>query len=96
MGKNGQFWYGKGGFSYKRSGGAGGRKNPAYGLITGTPANVWNKYVPGAGVGGVNTSVRRAKLRLATACNKDQNCGRFYTLLGTNWNVVSPYTVNQG
>ncbi len=96
MGKNGQLWNGKGGFTYKKSGGAGGRKNPPYGLIMGTPQNVWNKYIPGAGVGGLNTSVRRAKMRLATSCNKNQVCGSFYTRLGTNWNVVSPYTVNQG
>lgn len=96
MGRNGQLWNGKGGFAFKRSGGAGARKNPPYGLITGTPQNVWNKYIPGAGVGGLNTSVRRAKMRLATSCNKNQVCGSFYTRLGTNWNVVSPYTVNQG
>jgi glutamate formiminotransferase/formiminotetrahydrofolate cyclodeaminase len=57
---NGNFWYGKGGFAFKRSGGAGGRKNPAIGLITGIPADVNTKFVYGAGVGGLTTSVRRA------------------------------------
>ena len=42
---NGQFWYGKGGFSFKKSGGGGGRKNPPIGLITGQDYNIYNKYI---------------------------------------------------
>lgn len=78
----GQFYIGKGGFKYKKNGGAGVRKNPSYGLITGVPANVNNKYVYGAGVGAQSTAVRRAKLRFATVCNPEQPCGRFLTKLG--------------
>ena len=82
MPRNGQFWYGKGGFSFKKTGGGGVRKNPAYGLITGVPADVNNKYVYGAGVGATNIAVRRAKLRFATVCNPEQPCGRFMARLG--------------
>lgn len=93
---NGQFWYGDYGFLYKKNTGSGGRRNPMYGLICNRPTNLYNKYTPGAGVGGLNSSVRRAKMRLATSCNASQQCGRFYQRLATNWLVVSPYTVNQG
>jgi hypothetical protein len=78
----GQFWYGTNGFLYKKSGGGGARKNPSYGLICNRPTNLYNKYTPGSGVGSSNTSVRRAKLRLATKCGVNQKCGRFYTYLG--------------
>jgi len=78
----GQFWYGTNGFLYKKSGGGGARKNPSYGLICNRPTNLYNKYTPGSGVGGSNTSVRRAKLRLATKCGVNQKCGKFYTYLG--------------
>lgn len=82
MPKNGQFWYGRGGFAFKRSGGGGGRKNPPIGLITGVPADVNNKFVYGAGVGAQNLAVRRAKLRFATVCDPEYPCGRFMTRLG--------------
>lgn len=82
MPRNGQFWYGKGGFAYKRSGGGGMRKNPAIGLITGVPADVNTKFVYGAGVGALNTSVRRAQMRYATVCTPEQPCGPFLSKLG--------------
>jgi hypothetical protein len=82
MPRNGQFWYGKGGFAYKKNTGSGVRRVLPLGLITGSPADVNNKYVSGAGVGGQSTSVRRAKLRFATVCNQDQQCGKFITRLG--------------
>jgi hypothetical protein len=63
---------------------------------------VWNVnkfsqflYKKNTGVGAVNSSVRRAKMRIATSCNKNQQCGQFYSQLGVNWHVVSPYTINQ-
>ena len=81
-GGGGSFWYGDYGFLYKRKGGGGGRKNPRYGLICNQPQNVWNKYQAGNnGVGGLNTSVRRAKNRLATVCEYGK-CGSFYNSLG--------------
>ena len=76
----GNFYYGKSGFQYKKSGGAGVRRNNALGLITGTPADVNNKYVPGAGVGASSIANRRAKLIRATTCySNGQKCG-FFTL----------------
>jgi hypothetical protein len=82
MPRNGQFYVGKGGFAYKKNTGSGVRRVLPIGLITGTPADVNNKYVPGAGVGGQSIAVRRAKLINATSCNNDQKCGRFATYLG--------------
>ena len=92
----GNFWYGGSinfpGFLYKKNPGASGRKNPMYGLICNRPTQLWNKYTPGAGVGGNSTSSRRAKLRLATSCNKNQQCGRFYASLGQNQIRPTQYT----
>jgi hypothetical protein len=82
MGRNGQFYYGKSGFSFKRSSGGGTHRTFPLGLITGTPADVFNKYVSGAGVGAQSTAVRRSKLRSATICNQQQPCGRFILRLG--------------
>jgi hypothetical protein len=89
----GQLWYGPYGFLYKKKGGAGGRKNPSYGVICNQPQNVNNKYISGSGVGGNSVANRRAKLRLATSCNKSQMCGPFYKNLSMNQQVPSPYTV---
>ena len=76
------FWYFDYGFLYKNKGAGGCRKNPSYGIITGIPANVNNKYVSGAGVGATNRSVYRAKKRLATVCTNKQQCGKFVMELG--------------
>jgi len=84
MPRNGQFWYGKGGFAYKKNSGSGVRRVTPYGLITGIPADVNNKFVYGAGVGGLNTAVRRAQLKHATICNPEQPCGKFFSKLGLN------------
>jgi len=92
-GGGGQLWYGENGFLYKKKGGAGVRRNPSYGVICNQPQNVWNKYVPGAGVGASSVANRRAKLRIATSCNKNQVCGRFYKNLSMNQIVPSQYTV---
>ena len=101
---NGSFYVGKGGFQYKRMGGGGNRKNPAYGLITGVPANVNNKYVPGEGVGASSIATRRAKLLHSTICSPQYPCDRTYSRLGLqmsggsnryalNW-VVPVYSPN--
>jgi len=82
MPRYGQFYVGKGGFAYKKNTGSGVRRVLPIGLITGNPANVNNKYVSGAGVGGQNLAVRRAKLIHATVCNQDQQCGQFAKYLG--------------
>lgn len=92
-GGGGQLWYGAYGFLYKKKGGGGARVNPPYGLICNQPQNVWNKYVPGSGVGASSVANRRAKLRIATSCNKNQVCGRFYKDLSMNQIVPSQYTV---
>ncbi len=82
MPRNGQFYYGKSGFNFKRNNGSGTRRTLPLGLLGGREANVFNSYVPGAGVGASNTSNRRAKLRLATLCAPPYRCGRFYPRLG--------------
>jgi len=82
MPRYGQFYVGKGGFAYKKNTGSGVRRVLPIGVITGLPANVNNKYVPGSGVGGQNLAVRRAKLIRSTVCNPEQPCGRFSTKLG--------------
>ena len=82
MPRNGQFWYGKGGFAYKKNTGSGVRRVLPLGLIMGVPANVNNKYISGAGVGGQSIAVRRAKLINATVCNNEQQCGKFAKYLG--------------
>ena len=92
-GGGGQFWYGTNGFLYKKKGGAGGRRNPAYGLICNQPQNIWNKYISGAGVGASSVANRRAKLIHSTSCNKNQVCGQFYRNLSMNQIVPSQYTI---
>ena len=82
MPKNGQFWYGKGGFAYKKTGAGGVRKNQPIGLITGVPADVNTKFVYGSGVGALTTSVRRAQLKYATVCDPERPCGPFLSKLG--------------
>ena len=77
---NGSFWVGKGGFSYKKSGGAGGRRNFAIGLITNQPADINNTYVPGAGVGASSIATRRAKLIHATSC--EYPCNKSFSRIG--------------
>ena len=93
---NGQFYYGDiinfPGFLYKKNTGVGGRRNPKYGLICNRTTNIWNKYISGAGVGASSTAQRRAKLRLATSCNKNQLCGKFYSNIGLNQIRPSQYT----
>jgi hypothetical protein len=88
----GSYWYGDYGFLYKRKAGGGNRKNPPYGVICNQPQNIWNKYTPGAGVGASSVANRRTKMRLATSCNKNQHCGRFYQNLGQNRITPSEYT----
>ena len=85
----GQFWFGGNtfpGFLYKRNLGAGARRStqltPGGTLITNQPNEFWNKYTPGAGVGGSSVATRRAKMRLATSCTNGQQCSRFYSQLG--------------
>ena len=85
----GQFWFGGNsfpGFLYKRNLGAGTRRStqftPGGTLISNQPNEFWNKYTPGAGVGGSSVATRRAKMRLATNCSTGQQCGKFYAQLG--------------
>jgi hypothetical protein len=58
----GNFYYGKTGFFYKKSGATGARYNPSLAAICNQPQDVNNRYVPGAGVGASSTAQRRAKL----------------------------------
>lgn len=92
---NGQFWFGGNsfpGFLYKKNTGVGGRRNPKYGLICNKPTTLWNKYVPGSGVGGTSVATRRSKMIRATSCKPGQVCGRFYSELGQNQIRPSQYT----
>ena len=94
---NGSFYVGRGGFQYKRMGGGGNRKNPAYGLITGIPADVNNKYVPGAGVGASSIATRRAKLLRSTVCTEQYPCNQSYSRLGLQMSGGSNrYALNWG
>ena len=101
MPSNGSFWYGRStgfpGFLYKKNAGVGAGKSTKFGPggVCSSSTNINNKYMPGSGVGAINSSARRAKMRLATSCNKNQNCGKFYSQIGINWETISPYTINQ-
>ena len=82
MPKNGNYYFGKGGFAYKKNTGGGNHRIFPIGLITGVPANVNNKYISGAGVGAQSIAVRRAKLIHSVTCNNEQVCGKFAKYLG--------------
>lgn len=93
----GNFYVGKGGFQYKRSGGGGNRKNPPFGLITGVYADVNNTYVPGAGVGASSIATRRAKLLRSTICTQQYPCSKSYSRLGLQMSGGSnQYALNWG
>jgi hypothetical protein len=49
------------------------RKNPSFGLIFGNQTNIFNKYVPGSGVGALSRSVRRHLRTNASFCKSQ--CG---------------------
>jgi hypothetical protein len=78
----GNFYYGKDGFFYKKMTAGGARRNFAIGAICNQPQDIFNSYVPGAGVGGTSIATRRAKLIRATKCYGGHKCGRFFTYLG--------------
>jgi hypothetical protein len=78
----GNFYYGKNGFFFKRMGGVGNRRNFAIGAMCNQSSDIYNSYVPGAGVGGTSIATRRAKLIRATKCYGGLKCGRFDTYLG--------------
>jgi hypothetical protein len=94
----GQFWFGGSsfpGFLYKKNLGVGARRSSKFvpgGTICNQPSEIWNKYVPGSGVGGSSVATRRAKMIYATSCNSGQQCGRFYAELGQNQIRPSQYT----
>ena len=78
----GNFYVGKSGFKYKKQTAGGSRYNNPIGVITGVPADVNNKYVPGAGVGASSIATRRAKLNHATLCTGNYPCNKLYSRLG--------------
>ena len=82
---SGNFYYGKSGFRYKRSSGAGGRRNFAIDLLNNQPHTIYNNYISGAGVGANSIATRRAKMIYATKCDTGK-CGRFYQRLS-----IHPY-----
>jgi hypothetical protein len=62
----GNFYYGKTGFLYKKNGAIGSRYNPPIATICNQPQNIYNKYVPGSGVGASSRFASRAKLIRST------------------------------
>ena len=98
----GNFYYGKTGFFFKKSGVIGARYNPSLGAICNQPQDVNNRFVPGSGVGASSTAQRRAKLIQAyrTVAQKDgkgpQHLGVFSqggsNAYALNWGLYnSPY-----
>ena len=96
---NGQFWYGSAtnfpGFLYKKNVGVGGRRStkmgPGGNVTCNSSTYLYNKYKPGqGGVGASSIANRRAKNRLATICNGNNNCFPCYNSLGQ----YSNYTHN--
>ena len=94
----GQFWFGGNtfpGFLYKKNVGVGTRRSTKFNAGGNTtcnqPAELWNKYISGAGVGASSVATRRAKRIHATSCNDNQQCGQFYRQLGQNQIRVSQY-----
>ena len=74
---------------YQTSHGAGMKRNPSIGLITGIPSNVFTKYTAGSGVGASSIFARRSKLQHAVIC--DKNCGYLFYLDQPNYNVNGRY-----
>ena len=75
---HGQYWYGGNifpGFLYKKNGGAGAnistKMAPGGNTICNQPTVIWNKYVPGSGVGASTVANRRLKTIRASSC---KNC----------------------
>jgi hypothetical protein len=85
---SGQFWFGQYGFLYKKNVGVGGRRStkmaPGGNITCNSTTNLYNKYKPGSGgVGASSISNRRAKNRLATVCDpNNNNCFPCFTTLG--------------
>jgi hypothetical protein len=79
---NGNFYYGKGGFAFKKMGGGGNHRTFPLSLMANQPYDFNNRYVPGSGVGASSIATRRAKLIRSTICYSGQRCGRFDTVLG--------------
>lgn len=92
---SGQFWFGQYGFLYKKNVGVGGRRstkmNPGGNITCNSTTYLYNKYKPGGGgVGASSIANRRAKNRLATVCNSQNNCFPCFNTLGQ----YSNYTGN--
>jgi hypothetical protein len=94
----GNFYYGERGFLYKKQTAGGSKLVQPIATICNQPQNIYNKYVPGSGVGASSTSQRRAKLLYATSCNKTYQCNKQYSRLGLygvfNRNLVAQYIFN--
>ena len=77
----GNFYYGKTGFFFKKSGAIGNRRNPSLGAICNQPQDINNRYIPGSGVGASGTAQRRAKL-IHSYRTAPQSCGNGPDRLG--------------
>jgi hypothetical protein len=69
------FSYGSSKIKYQTTRPTGNGVVKPYGLIMGLPADITNRYTPGAGVGATSIFARRAKLR--NSCN---GCKGFQTI----------------
>lgn len=79
----GNFYYGKSGFFYKKNGAIGSRYNPPIGAICNQPQNIYNKYVPGSGVGATSRFANRAKLIRSTQYYPFQTFSTCITEIGS-------------
>lgn len=79
----GNFYYGKSGFFYKKNGAIGSRYNPPIGAICNQPQNIYNKYVPGSGVGATSRFASRAKLIRSTQYYPFQTFSTCITEIGS-------------
>ena len=79
---NGNFHYGKSGFTYKKKSGGGNHRILSLGSITNSYADVNTHFVAGSGVGASCIATRRAKLNHATVCNGLGQCNKIFANLG--------------
>jgi hypothetical protein len=78
----GNFYVGKNGFAYKKSGGGGANRVPSLYFGNNQSKNIFNRYVPGSGVGASSYATRRFKNARATECISSSVCKPDFYYLG--------------
>lgn len=93
----GNFYVGKEGFLYKKSGAVGNRRNFSLALMCNQPADINNKYVSGSGVSGAvssnNYAIRRKMIRNSGNC-VNRNCSISYFYMGVPLPMYKSITVD--